>query len=98
MPGIQDVFTINIFNENYVRSFFDVATFPELLVVAENSAWEVFQAKKNLKVEWENAPESSFTMTGFGGKKSFKVTVPELLESTAYHPEKWPITSKIPEI
>ena len=88
MPGIQDVFTISIFNENYVRSFFDVATFPELLVVVGNSTWEVFQAKKNLKVEWENAPESSFTKTGFGGRNPSKVTVPEGLESTAYHQEK----------
>ena len=88
LPGIQDVFTINIFNENYVRGFFDVATFPELLVVVGNSTWEVFQAKKNLKVEWENTPESSFTKTGFGGRNPSKVTVPKGLESTAYHQEK----------
>jgi isoquinoline 1-oxidoreductase beta subunit len=88
LPGIQDVFTINIFNEKYVRGFFDVATFPELLVVVGNSTWEVFQAKKNLKVAWENAPESSFTKTGFGGRNPSKVTVPKGLESTAYHQEK----------
>lgn len=88
MSGIKDVFTINIFNENYVRSFFDVATFPELLVIVGNSTWEVFQAKKNLKVEWENAPKSRFTMTGFGGRNPSEVSVPEGLESTAYHREK----------
>lgn len=88
MPGIQDVFTIDIFNENYVRSFFDTATFPELLVVVGNSTWEVLQAKKAMSVEWEAAPESSFSMTGFGGRNPSKVTIPAGLESSVDHREK----------
>lgn len=88
MPGIQEVFTINIFNETYVRSFFDVATYPELLVVIGNSTWEVFQAKKAVQVDWEDAPESSFSMRGFGGGDPSQVKVPGGLESSAVHREQ----------
>ncbi len=88
LPGISEVFKINIFNDTYVRSFFDTATFPELLAVVGNSTWEVLQAKKAVKVEWEAAPESNFSMTGFGGGNPFEVKVPAGLESTSIHREK----------
>jgi isoquinoline 1-oxidoreductase subunit beta len=88
MPGIQEVFTINIFNDTYIRNFFDTATFPELLVIVGNSTWEVIQAKKAVNVEWETAPESSFSMTGFGGGNPSKVNVPSGLESSDVHREK----------
>jgi isoquinoline 1-oxidoreductase subunit beta len=88
MPGIQEVFSINIFNETYIRSFFDTATYPELLAVVGNSTWEVIQAKKAVQVEWEMAPESSFSMTGFGGGSPNKVNIPSGLESTTIHRAK----------
>lgn len=88
LPGIQEVFKINIYNDSFVRSFFDVATFPELLAVVGNSTWEVLQAKKEVKAEWEAAPKSSFEMTGFGGGNPFEVKVPAGLESTTNHREK----------
>jgi isoquinoline 1-oxidoreductase subunit beta len=96
MPGIQEVFAINIFNNSYVRSFFDTATYPELIAVVGNSTWEVLQAKKSVKVEWENAPESNFMKTGFGGGDPFQVTVPEGLESTDVHRTKMADFSKKP--
>ena len=87
-PGIQEVFTINIFNEDYVRNFFDTTSFPEILVAVGNSTWEVLQAKKEIKVEWETAPESSFTRTGFRGDNPLPVNVPAGLESSNTHREK----------
>ena len=75
LPGIQDAFAIQLFKEDYVRNFFDTATFPELVAIVGNSTWEVLQAKKSLKATWEKAPESSFTLAGFGGNSS-QVKVP----------------------
>jgi isoquinoline 1-oxidoreductase subunit beta len=87
LPGIQDAFAIQLFKEDYVRNFFDTATFPELVAIVGNTTWEVLQAKKSLKATWEKAPESSFTLAGFGGNPS-QVKVPSGLESTEIHQAK----------
>ncbi|RIW15133.1 xanthine dehydrogenase family protein molybdopterin-binding subunit [Algoriphagus lacus] len=87
MSGIQDAFAINIFKEDYARNFFDTATFPEMVAIVGNSTWEVLQAKKALKVEWENAPESSFMMSGRNGQPSL-AKIPAGLESTEVHKAK----------
>jgi isoquinoline 1-oxidoreductase beta subunit len=87
LPGILDVFSIQLFKDEYVRNFFDTATFPELVAIVGNSTWEVLQAKKSLKATWEKAPESSFSMTGFGGPP-YQFKVPSGLESTETHQAK----------
>jgi len=53
MPGIKSVFTIKSYDEKDERQWCDISAFAELLVVVGNSTWEVMQAKKALKVEWE---------------------------------------------
>ncbi|SDA93609.1 isoquinoline 1-oxidoreductase, beta subunit [Algoriphagus alkaliphilus] len=88
MSGIQDVFSISLFKEDYGRNFFDTTTFPEIVAIVGNSTWEVMQAKKSLAVEWENAPESSFEVGGFGGRPNTKVTVPSGLENTSSHKDR----------
>lgn len=88
MAGVQDVFSIQLFKEDYGRNFFDTTTFPEIVAIVGNSTWEVMQAKKNLAVEWEPAPESGFEMAGFGGRENIKVTVPSGLENTNRHKEQ----------
>lgn len=88
MTGIMDVFSINLFKDDYGRNFFDTTTFPEIVAIVGNSTWEVMQAKKNLAVEWENAPESSFEVGGFGGRPNTKVTVPSGLENTNGHKDR----------
>lgn len=88
MSGIMDVFSINIFREDYARNFFDTTTFPEVVAIVGNSTWEVMQAKKNLAVEWENAPESNFEVGGFGNFPNTKVRVPSGLENTNRHKER----------
>ncbi len=53
MPGIEDVFTIDSAPDGFEPLWSDVNAFPELVVVLGRSTWEVMQAKKALKVEWE---------------------------------------------
>jgi isoquinoline 1-oxidoreductase beta subunit len=53
LPGIRDVFTIDVAPDGFERQWSDVNAFPELVVVLGASTWEVMKAKKALKVEWE---------------------------------------------
>lgn len=87
LPGIQDVFEVKVFKDDYGRNFFDTTTFPEIIAIVGNSTWEVMQAKKKLKVEWEIAPESTFPMAGRGGQ-TMDIKVPGGLENSATHKEK----------
>jgi isoquinoline 1-oxidoreductase beta subunit len=84
MPGIKDVFTIKIMEEDYERQPFDTASFTELAVVVGNTTWEAMNAKKALKVEWEAAKESNMVVNGWRGDKK-TVTIPAGLESTEKH-------------
>lgn len=83
MPGITDVFEIKTLEDGYERNYFDTNAFTELVVVVGKSTWEVMNAKKALRVEWEPVSDSSFTMDRFGSK--VEVTVPGGLESTERH-------------
>lgn len=84
MPGIQDVFEVQVFNDDYARNFFDTTSFPKIIAIVGDSTWEVLQAKKNLKVEWEKSPETTFTMAGRGGNNR-DIKVPSGLENTVSH-------------
>ena len=57
MPGIKDVFTINTYNEGYEPQWCDTSAFNEMVVVVGNTTWEVMNAKKALKMEWEKVSE-----------------------------------------
>lgn len=61
MPGIVDVFSITSYPEDYERQWSDVAAFNEFVVVVGKSTWEVMQAKKALRVEWERVSEAENT-------------------------------------
>ncbi len=84
MPGIKDVFVIQVFDDAYERQAFDITSFSELAVVVGNTTWEVMNAKKALKVEWEPAKESNYIHHGWGGGVK-TVNVPAGLESTDDH-------------
>lgn len=83
MPGIKDVFIIKTLQDDYERAGFDTTTFTELAVVVGNTTWEVMNAKKALKIEFEKISDSTFVMNGWGGKQTVKV--PGGLESTEGH-------------
>lgn len=53
MSGIMDVIRINVEPEGWNPQWSDVNAYPELVAVVGNTTWEVMQAKKALKVEWE---------------------------------------------
>lgn len=84
MPGITDVFITKTLDDKYERNAFDTTSFTEMVVVVGNTTWEVMNAKKALKVEWEEAPEIKITVAAWGGNKQ-TVKVPRGLESTDRH-------------
>jgi isoquinoline 1-oxidoreductase beta subunit len=83
MPGIRDVFTMKILPDDYERNAFDTVSFPEVVVVVGNTTWEVMNAKKAVKVEWELVPERTFEVQAWRGKQT--VVMPKGLESTTAH-------------
>jgi isoquinoline 1-oxidoreductase beta subunit len=85
MPGIKDVFPIKVYNEDYERQFFDTCSFNEVVAIVGNTTWEVMNAKKALKVEWE--PIADYTIKRNAFDRSETVTIPAGLESTKKHSE-----------
>jgi isoquinoline 1-oxidoreductase beta subunit len=88
MPGIKDVFPIKVLNDDQVREFFDTCTFNEVVAIVGRSTWEVMNAKKKLKVEWEPLAEHTIRRNAFGGRTPSTVTIPAGLESTTDHRKK----------
>lgn len=80
MPGIKDVFSQKLYEEGFEQGGFDTRTFNDLLVVVGNTTWEVMNARKKLRVQWEPAGDTKDTMGGRGQKR--EVIVPGELEST----------------
>jgi len=93
MPGIKDVFTIKTLTDEYERNGFDTTSFLELVVVVGNTTWEVMNAKKKVKVEWELMPEYSTVLQNpRTGKQTVKM--PSGRESTEGHKEQMAARSK----
>ncbi|MEM6317339.1 MAG: molybdopterin cofactor-binding domain-containing protein [Bacteroidota bacterium] len=84
MPGIKDVVTIKSYKDGLEKGVFDTNAFPELVAIVGNSTWEVMQAKKQLKVEWQPFAPYQEKVKGWGGEVN-TTTVPAGLESTADH-------------
>lgn len=83
MPGIRDVFSIKLYDDDFKRGAFHHTAFNEVVAVLGETTWQVMQAKKSLKVEWENTPDVVLGMTMFGNE--MKVNHPAGLENTATH-------------
>ncbi|MCB0572680.1 MAG: xanthine dehydrogenase family protein molybdopterin-binding subunit [Phaeodactylibacter sp.] len=83
MPGIKDIFTIKTLEDDYERNAFDTCTFTELVAIVGNSTWEVMNAKKALRIEWEPFTDHTETVNSWGGKQS--VRIPSGLESSTAH-------------
>ena len=83
MPGIKDIFTIQVFNEGYEKAFFDTRTFNEVAVIVGNSTWEVMNAKKALQLECEPIESSTESRDRFGRK--WQEHTPAGLENTDEH-------------
>lgn len=61
MPGIKDVFPIEVYPEGVEKQWSDGGGIAELVAIVGASTWQCMQAKKELKVQWEETskPESS---------------------------------------
>ena len=86
MAGIKDVFSIEVFKEGYTKEMFDTRTFNELVVVVGNTTWEVMNAKKALKIDWQPIKDVTETVSMFG--KKVEVFTPGALESSSTHSQK----------
>ncbi len=86
MPGIRDVFTIKVLNDDYKKQFFDTISFPEVVAVVGNSTWEVMNARKALKLEFEPIAAKTETIDRLG--RDMDVHTPAGLESTSAHIER----------
>lgn len=87
MPGIKNVFSLKLFEDDFEQAAFDTRTFNDLLVVVGDTTWQVMNARKKLKAEWESAGETKDTVASFGGKKE-KVVRPAGLESSESQHQK----------
>ncbi len=85
MPGVKDIFTIRTYQEGYSKHMFDVSSFPDLVVVVGSSTWEVVNARKALKLEWEPFKEYTETYTHFMTGAKMPAKVPAGLENTTKH-------------
>lgn len=94
MPGIKDIFVFKTLADDYTRNGFDTTTFTELVAVVGSTTWEVMNAKKALKVDWEPILDSTVEVQGWGSKQ--KVKIPGGLESTDGHKARMTEMSKQP--
>ncbi|MCA6074763.1 xanthine dehydrogenase family protein molybdopterin-binding subunit [Fulvivirga sedimenti] len=83
MPGIRDVFTIKVLEDDFRREYFDTLSFPEVAVIVGNSTWEVMNAKKELKIECEPIESREEKRSRFGSE--YAQFVPSGLESSEEH-------------
>ncbi|MHA8053876.1 xanthine dehydrogenase family protein molybdopterin-binding subunit [Aquirufa sp. OSTEICH-129A] len=79
MPGIVDVFTIQVYEPTQKLAMFDTRSFNEVIAVVGKSTWDVMNARKRLNVVWENAPDTKEIMN------NRETVVPGGLESTSKH-------------
>ncbi|MDX1314681.1 MAG: molybdopterin cofactor-binding domain-containing protein, partial [Eudoraea sp.] len=83
MPGIVDVFPIKSLEEGATRGYFDTTAFTDLVVVVGKTTWEVMNARKQLRVNWEPIADHKLTIDRFGNQ--MEIDVPKGLESTDQH-------------
>ena len=75
--------SIKLYDDDFKRGAFHHTAFNELVAVLGETTWQVMQAKKALKIEWENTPDVTVGMTMFGNE--IKVNHPAGLENTTNH-------------
>lgn len=79
MPGIVDVFTIQVYEPTQKLAMFDTRSFNEVIAVVGKTTWDVMNARKKLNVVWENAPDTKEIIN------NRETVVPGGLESTSKH-------------
>ena len=83
MPGIRDVFTIQVVEDGYQKQYFDTLTFAEVVAIVGDSTWQVMQARKALRIVCEPISRKEETRGRFG--RTYTQVTPAGLESTREH-------------
>lgn len=83
MPGIKEVFDIKVYKDGYIKNALDTRNFNNLIVVVGKTIWEVMNARKKVKAQWEPIKDTKETVGTWGGTK--EELTPAGLESTAGH-------------
>ena len=96
MPGIQDIFRIKSHQDDYEKLFFDTTSFTDLVAIVGKTTWEVMNAKKALKVEWEEF-EPYEEKRDWNGRKEIR-KIPKGLESSDKQLQKMEEASKKPTV
>ena len=86
MKGVKDIFPIKIFNDGYEKTFFDTTTFNEVVAIVGNTTWEVMQAKKALKIDWQ--PFEGYTQNRNMLGRKLTEKIPAGLEDSKEHTAK----------
>ncbi len=81
MPGIKDIYSFKLYDDDFVQAGFDTRTFNEMIAIVGKSTWEVMNARKKINAQWEAAGDVKDTVNGRNGKK--EITVPARLETTS---------------
>lgn len=95
MPGIKAVFSFKVFEDGSERGMFETRTFNELVAVVGNSTWEVMNARKKLKVNWEPMTADFKEVINMRGNKREEI-MPAGLPGTAAQFEKMQERAKQP--
>ncbi len=78
MPGIKNVFPLKVYKDDYELQFFDTCTFTEIVAIVGRTTWEVMNARKALKIEWE--PFAEHTINCMEPLNFFAHVTPEKVE------------------
>ncbi|MFD2243787.1 molybdopterin cofactor-binding domain-containing protein [Flectobacillus roseus] len=81
MPGIKDIFSFKLYDDGFEQGGFDTRTSNEMIAIVGKSTWEVMNARKKIKAQWEPTGDIKETMMGRGVKR--EVTIPGRLETTS---------------
>lgn len=92
LPGIKDIFPIKSHQDDYERTFFDTTSFTDLVAIVGNTTWEMMQAKKTLKVEWEEFSTYQ-EKRDWNGRKELR-TIPGGLEDEQEQLRKMGVAAK----
>jgi isoquinoline 1-oxidoreductase subunit beta len=82
MPGIKAIFSFKLYNDGMVQGSFDTRTFNEMIAIVGESTWQVMNARKKIKVQWEAAGDLTETINVFR-KGVIEVQIPGRLETTS---------------
>lgn len=82
MPGIKDIFSFKLYDEGFVQGSFDTRTFNEMIAIVGDSTWQVMNARKKIKAQWEETGDVTESINVFR-KGVSNVFFPGRLETTS---------------